>query len=315
MSKKIALLVQGGNGKFLSPVRDWFSRDCEVREFASPDTETLREALAWADLTWIEWVQDLAAEASRMKRRGKLVARLHSFEAYTPGPTRVLWQNVDALCVVAPHVTEILKIRMPDLESRTRVVVLPNGVDMKRFTLKRDFARTGKIAFAGQLRHTKNLPLVLQCFASAADSTPDLTLHIAGEYAGEPLERMELAVYLNHMIHVLGLNDRVHFHGQVADMNAWLEDKDALISCSMRESFGYNIAEAMAKGIFPAIHHFPGAGGIFPAECIFNTVRECRSLLLGDRPIPRSLRAYALSRFPLERQQQALAELVHDLIG
>lgn len=313
--KKVALVVQGGNDKFLAPIRDWFKDRFEVRQIHSDDRGAVREALAWADLTWVEWVQDAAVEIANMDRRGKLVMRLHSFEAYTSLPSLVVWQNVDALVVVAPHMTEILSLQVPNVRERTTPFVLPNGVDTDRFALPAGKTPTGKVAFVGQLRHTKNLPLVLQCFAAARKRKPDLTLHLAGEYAGTELEMGELAIYLDHIIHAMDLADAVTLHGHVDDMPAFLADKDALISASMRESFGYNIGEAMACGVRPAIHNFPGAGSIYPEELIFNTVDQARDILLVDGPAPAVLRQYALSKWPLKLQQAKLAELVAVVLG
>jgi len=309
MTKKIAILVQGGNDKFLAPIRDWFEARFEVRVIKGKNQNKIQDALNWADLTWVEWVQKLAVDVSKMERRGKLVMRLHSFEAYTSLPSMVDWQNVDALAVVAPHVTEILKLRISDLTERTKVFVLPNCIDTDRFDIPANKERTGRIAFVGQLRHTKNIPLLLQCFASAHQVDPSLTLHLAGEYDGGELEVMELALYIDHMTHAMGLSNAVTLHRHVEDVASWLGDKDALISASIRESFGYNIGEAMACGVRPVIHNFPGAETIFPPELIFNTIDQCRDILLAGGLPPQDLRAYALKSWPLKLQLAKLAEL------
>jgi len=315
MTKKIAILVQGGNDKFLALIRDWFEKRYEVRVIKGNNREKIREALSWADLTWVEWVQDLAVDVSKMPRKGKLVMRLHSFEAYTSLPSLVAWQNVDALIVVAPHVIDVLRLRIPDLADLAQIFVLPNCIDTDRFDIPANKTRTGRIAFVGQLRHTKNLPLLLQCFASAHQADPALTLHLAGEYDGGELEVMELALYINHMTHAMGLEGAVVLHRHVEDVADWLKDKDALISASIRESFGYNIGEAMSCGVRPAIHNFPGASSIFPPELIFNTVDQCRDILLADGPAPQDLRAYALKSWPLKLQLAKLAELTGMMLG
>lgn len=318
MQKQIAFVVQGGNAKFLDPVLTWaterFGGFSRLDWRGEGDREALGRTLEQADLTWVEWVQDAAIAASILPRKGKLVLRLHSFEAYTSLPALVEWERVDALMVVAPHVTEILKLGTPDLPGLVRVAVVPNGVDLARYTLRKNPARTGRVAFVGALRHTKNLPLVLQCFAKAAERDATLTLHLAGQYEGGELEQTELAVYLHHLVRQLGLAERVVFHGQVADIPAFLEDKDALISCSMRESFGYNIAEAMARGVAPVIHHFPGAAALFPRERIFHTVDEAAGLLLGPAPDPRALRSFIGTRHSLAHQIAALDGLVAELL-
>lgn len=315
MTKKIAIIVQGGNDKFLAPIRDWFEAGFEVKVIKGKNMSKVQAALDWADLTWVEWVQKMAVDISKMERKGKLVMRLHSFEAYTSLPSLVDWRNVDALMVVAPHVTEILKLRISDLEQLTEVFVLPNCIDFDRFDIPAGKIKTGKIAFVGSLRHTKNLPLVLQCFASVHQADPARTLHIAGEREGGELEVMELALYMDHIIHSMGLADAVTLHGHVEDIPTWLQDKDSLISASIRESFGYNIGEAMACGVRPAIHNFPGAGTIFPPELIFDTVDECRNILLADGLPPESLRQYAANRWPLKLQLAKLAELTNKMLS
>ncbi|WP_319471428.1 glycosyltransferase family 4 protein [uncultured Pseudodesulfovibrio sp.] len=315
MTKKIAFIIQGGTDKFLAPVRNWVSDRFAFREINGSDTDGIHDALEWADLTWVEWVQDAAVRVSRLKRRGKLVMRMHGFEAYTSLPADVAWQNVDAFMVVSHHMTDILRLRIPDIEQHTEVFVLPNGVDTTQFNAPKDKTTTGKIAYVGQLRHTKNLPLVLQCFAAAHRDAPSRTLHLAGEYAGAEVEVMELMLYIDHMTHAMGLADAVTFHGQVSDMPAWLGDKDALISASIRESFGLGIAEAMACEVRPLIHNFPGAGSIFPQELIFNTVEECRTILAAEGPPSRALRAYALEHWPLATHLESLEELFDKMIG
>ncbi len=315
MTKKIAILVQGGNDKFLAPIRDWFESRFEVRVIKGNNRDKIQEALNWADLTWVEWVQKLAVDVSKMERKGKLVMRLHSFEAYTSLPSLVDWQNVDALVLVAPHVTDILRLRISDITDLTTIFILPNCIDTDQFDIPANKQKTGKIAFVGQLRHTKNLPLVLQCFASAHQADPTLTLHLAGEYDGGELEVMELALYINHITHAMGLGKSVSLHRHVDDIATWLQDKDALISASIRESFGYNIGEAMACGVRPAIHNFPGAGSIYPEELIFNTVKECRNILLAKGPTSQDLRAHVFKSWPLKLQMVKLAELTGMMLG
>ena len=54
-------------------------------------------------------------------------------------------------------------------------------------------------------------------------------------------------------------------------MPGFLEDKTYLISPSINESFGYAIAEAMARGIIPLIRNRPGVKDLWPTGFIYNT--------------------------------------------
>ena len=103
------------------------------------------------------------------------------------------------------------------------------------------------------------------------------TVHVAGKISDPVLYR-----YINHMLESLCIKENVVFYGHVENIDAWLEGKDYLISTSVSESFGYNIAEAMAKGIKPLIHNWPGAKNIYPQSLVFNTVEEAVSMITSE---------------------------------
>ena len=68
----------------------------------------------------------------------------------------------------------------------------------------------------------------------------------------------------------------------VDDISAWLDNKQYLVSASVHESFGYSIAEAMARGIKPLIHHFCGASEIWPEDLLFTTPSDFIKKLLDQ---------------------------------
>ena len=204
---KIGFIVQDDNQKFLKNIIEYLELTHEVRTCFTESG--LQALLDWADLVWVEWVEELAVKVSRMSRNGKLVLRLNCHEAHTSIPSKVAWENVDRLFVVSESVLKVLKLRVADLEKRVQVDILHSGVDMTRFGFKDDFTPTGKVAFVGSLGHTKNLPFLMQCFNALVMDAPETTLHVAGSYCGPELERIELAMYLNHMVAGMGLEGRV----------------------------------------------------------------------------------------------------------
>lgn len=111
----------------------------------------------------------------------------------------------------------------------TKLHVVNNGVDLNKFTLKKSFKPTYKLAFVSHESIAKgwnDLPAIVEKF-KRIDSRYEL--HVANKQ-------------INH-----------------EDMNEWLEDKDYLIHPSHYESFSYAVAEALAKGIRPLINRWPGA--------------------------------------------------------
>jgi hypothetical protein len=62
-------------------------------------------------------------------------------------------------------------------------------------------------------------------------------------------------------------------------MPAWYADKGYVISTSLFESFHYSIAEGMASGLLPLIHHWYGADFLYPRELLFSDPDDCLRLL------------------------------------
>ena len=112
---------------------------------------------------------------------------------------------------------------------KTKLHVVNNGVDLDKFTLKKSFKPTYKLAFVAHKSVAKGyneLPAIVEKFKK-----------IDSRY-----ELYEANKQIKH-----------------EDMNDWLEDKDYLIHPSHYESFSFAVAEAMAKGIRPLINNWLGA--------------------------------------------------------
>jgi hypothetical protein len=114
------------------------------------------------------------------------------------------------------------------------------------------------------------LPLALQILNQSSDNHE---LHIAGKFQdGTTVD------YLNNMVTALKLNDRVFFYGPIDDINDWLKDKNYLLCTAISEGCPNNVLEAMAKGIKPVIHNWPGSKSLFNGFT-FNTVQEAADMM------------------------------------
>jgi len=78
------------------------------------------------------------------------------------------------------------------------------------------------------------------------------------------------------------LRDNVKLLGHVNNIEEFLEDKNYVLSTSVHESFGYNIAEAMAVGIKPVVHNFYGAKMLWMEDTLFNFIEEIPQILEFD---------------------------------
>ena len=298
-AKRIAFFC-GPNDSFLKDLVGHLSGTHEVRRFKGQTIKDMQELMEWSDLSWFEWCDQLVIRASGLPKVCHVICRLHSYEIFSDMPGQVNWKNVDDLIFVAPHIRDIAKSKIPDLEHHVRTRIIPNGVDMDKCR----FSERGKgfdIAYVGYLNYKKNPALLLQCMRYLVDIDDRYILHIAGEH-----QEMRSKLYFDHMIKAMELEPHVKFHGWVNDIVTWLADKQYILSTSLLESFGYGIAEAMACGLKPLIHNFIGAKELYPAKYCFNSVKEFGHMILGCDYRPLEYRKYIEENYSREKQFQEI---------
>jgi radical SAM protein with 4Fe4S-binding SPASM domain len=311
---KIAILPHKNNISFMGEILARMRASHDVQVLDCNDWEGIQRALISSDVCWIEWATDFASRVTQWPRRCRTILRLHSFEAFVSGVRKIRWENVDDLVLVSPYIRDVLKDRVPNIETKVRTHVVPNCVDLNKFYFKNG-PRGKKIAFVGALRPTKNIPFLLQCLREIRAADPEYTLHVAGEFFGEELHRSELKYYIEHMERQLGLRGSLAFYGHVQDVSRWLDDKDFILSTSLREGHPVNIIEGMAKGLKPVIHNFPGVACFYPGQWVFNTVQECRDIVLSANFDRRQYRAYVEHRWSVERILPQIDALLESAAG
>jgi len=233
------------------------------------------------------------------------VVRLHSIEALqTNYPAQMDWSRVTRLITVAEDITEVLLDRFPGMAEAVAIQVIPNGIDMERFSPGQpDRFRVG---WVGHLEPKKNPMLMMQIAHRVVQRDPRFSFHVAGAFTD-----LRTARYLKQMQSALGLAGVVHFESHVADMPAWYADKGVLLCTSMYEGFGMNIGEAMAVGAYPVVHGFPGADRLWPADRLFDSVDDAVALIQAGRP--GLYRGWIAERYGLDRQVDGVLGLLSEI--
>jgi glycosyltransferase involved in cell wall biosynthesis len=301
--------VKGREDSFLTPLLPALKANFEILFVSAGPGDDLAAAIAWADVVWLEWCWDHAVWATRhaLPAEKPCVLRMHSIEALqTDYPAQVDWSRINRLVTVADDLTETLLQQFPSISGAVAIQVIPNGIDMGRF-------RPGepdrfRVGWVGHLEPKKNPMLLLQIAQRTHQLDPRFTFHLAGAFTD-----LRTARYMRHLREAMGLLGVVHFDGHVADMPAWYGDKGALLTTSMYESFGMNIGEAMAVGAFPVVHDFPGAGRLWPEECLFATVDDAVALIRSARP--GVYRGWVEDRYSLARQVESVLALLHAVMA
>jgi SAM-dependent methyltransferase len=203
----------------------------------------------------------------------------------------------------------VLQIYHPQAykQIKDKISIIPNGLDLTKFVFKT--RQPGyDLAVVAHINHKKDPASWLQVIAKLKTIDKRYKLHIAGDF-----QDLRYANYFRHFIKETHLEKNIELLGFVNDVNGFLEDKNYLLSTSIHESFGYNIAEAMARGIKPIIHNFDGAKTIWPNEFIYNAINEAVEKVSEQTYDSESYRRFIEDNYPLEQQIKTLETTLNAL--
>jgi len=198
-------------------------------------------------------------------------------------------------------------MQIPDIDKRTEVLTINNGVNLDKYIFK-ERANGFKVAYVGYIHSRKNPILLLQIIKSLIKKDKRYKLYLAGKFQ-DPL----IELYFKYQIEKMDLQDNVFFEGWQDNISNWLEDKSYIISTSIHESFGYGIAEAMARGIKPVIHDFLFAEEIWPKKYLFNTIDEAVDMITSNEYNSAEYRDFIETNYSLEKQMESTLNLLKNL--
>lgn len=195
---------------------------------------------------------------------------LRRYELFDGGLTKVDWRHVDALICVNTWIAERAREFFRKNGITTPVHVIYNGTDLDRWKF-RERKPNHKIGMACHVHPKKNLPLALQVLAALPEQ---YELHIAGA-----IQDHCTAEYLNTVGR--NLRRKVYLYGHVESdlLSLWWEQMGFCLSTSISEGNPNNVIEAMAKGIKPLVHRWPGADDQFDGSMLFDTAEQAAAII------------------------------------
>lgn len=310
--KRIVFFVKQGMDSFLVDIVDNLSLDYNVKQIIIKNNEDLKlidRWMEWADICWFEWCDELVVYGSNLPiaKEVKIICRLHRYEVFTNYPHSVNWHNVDKLIVVTDHLKVFLSAQIPDIEKLVDIITVNNGVNLENYEF-RERTKGFNIAYVGYIHQRKNPVLLLQIINKLVKIDKRYKLYIAGQFQDGLIK-----LYWDYQLKQMGLQDNVIFEGWQDDINKWLEDKNYIISTSMHESFGYGIAEAMARGLKPVVHDFIMSEEIWPKEYLFCTVDEAIEMVTNDNYNSKEYRKLIEDNYSLDRQLKELYKVIDSI--
>jgi glycosyltransferase involved in cell wall biosynthesis len=153
--------------------------------------------------------------------------------------------------VISP--SESMAKVLHELDVKSHIEVIPNGVDLQKFHEAKPFprARFGfkeqdiLLIYAGRIAPEKNLSFLLQSFAGIAQMMPNVYLLLVGGGKKHFEEEVQ------SLIVQLGIGTRVYSTGMIAydDIPSYLAMCDVFVTPSVSETFGMSTVEAMCVGL------------------------------------------------------------------
>lgn len=301
---KIAIFVKVGMDGFIGALERELAAKYDVKKITVSQLNQIDEGMAWADICWFEWCDELIAYGTSLDLafEKKIICRLHSYEAFTDMPHQVSWNVVDSLICVAEHIKEFV-VEHFSLQN-VPVYVIPNGIDPEKWTFKKRNGGT-RVAYVGYINYKKGPMLLLHLIHHLVKRKPNLTFHFAGEFQDH-----RDVLYFNQMISEFKLQEHVKFDGWQSNLNEWLEDKDYILCSSLLESQNLSVMQAMCKGIKPIIHNFVGASYIYPRELVWNDFDEALKLMDEKHYDSVAYKKFVVKNYSIEKESKTILDLI-----
>ena len=202
----------------------------------------------------------------------KNIVFLRRYELFDGGLARVEWSKVQHLVCVNSWIKNIAEQIFEAEKIQTPVHLIYNAASFDKWKYA-DRGHGKRIGMACYVHTKKNIPLALQILAALPAG---YELHIAGG-----IQDLCLAEYLSYQAKEMNLTMVLHQQVPSKDMDSWWDGMNYCLSTSMTEGNPNNVIEAMAKGIKPIVHNWPGAEDQLGSH-LFNTVDEAVKLINGD---------------------------------
>ena len=309
--KKLAFICQAGLDSFIHDIKNNLSNDYETNLYLVQSKEEIQEAVEWGDILWYEWANDVAVYGTRLSKikpdEQKIIVRLHSYEALSGMAKNLHWKSVDACIFVAGHVKELMTRQILAFDEITKSYIIHNGINLNRFEFT-EKEKGNNIAFLALISNKKGPMLLIHAF-NWLSKQGNFELHIGGQ-----IQEQRYNLYMGQIIRELGISEKVKFYGQVKNVNEWFKDKHFIINTSPWEGCPVGLLEAMACGLKPLIHNFPGAKYLFPKKWIWNDFIDVINMVEGDYK-PKEYRKFVEKNFSLEKQMKEIVKVLKELEG
>jgi glycosyltransferase involved in cell wall biosynthesis len=228
----------------------------------------------WADIVWFDTCDNNLKSAMYPDKsdptqegwdlhemdltRKKIIVRIIDIEVWVGHNMNVDWSLITDIVYIAPHIMELVKNSpnwKPEYDAKCHFI--PCGVNLEKFTFKERQAGFN-IGVVSEIWESKGADLFLQVALKLRQIDERYNIQWVGKMQCYQWDWYYIQDFIKR--HDL----KIEFIEHVESIDEFLEDKNYLLHCSLKEGFSYATAEAMAKGIKPVTHSFYGSEHLWP---------------------------------------------------
>lgn len=320
---KIVLFDPYG-GKFTTDMQEWWEshgREVIFDRYYDPDK------VDWADIVWFDTADNnllsamkpdvaLKDEWAYETKKGKwdmhdidltgkkIIVRAIDIEIWTGSHANEIWDLVDDVIFVAPHIQQIMMSDSRPQQGTFKQHLIPCGVNLDRWTFK-EREKGFNIGIVSELWESKGVDLVLQIALKLKEIDPRYNIKWIGKQQMYHWGKAYFDDFVSgQQLPILYSNEFVD------DLDSWWEDKNYVLHCSAKETYSYAVAEAMAKGIKPVFHRYYGADATWPG-LTWTSIDEAVELITEDKYDSASYRQYLIDHnLTLEQMMNAIDKII-----
>jgi glycosyltransferase involved in cell wall biosynthesis len=298
------------NGKFTTDMREWWETNGHLVTFSQYYNPDLIEE---ADIVWFDTCDNNAASAtnpdSALKdewayetKKGKwdmhdmdlsgkkIIVRPIDIEVWGGSHSNIKWDVITDCIFIAPHIRDMMMSDSRPQDSKMTLHTIPHSVNLDKWTFKN--RQPGfNIAVVAEIWESKGIDYVLQIAYKLKQI--DSRYHIY--YLGKQQDYHWHRFYREEFIRENQLP--ITFIDWIDNLDEWLEDKNYLLHCSIKEAFSAATAEAAAKGIKPVLHAFGGYQPLWgDSGWVWQGLDEAIEMLTDNRYDSASYREYLIKK-------------------
>lgn len=290
--------------KFTGDIVNWLrtsGHEVRIDRYYDP------QLVEWADIVWFETCDNNIKSATNPSEAimldannyqpwdlhaldlvgKKVIVRPIDIEVWYGHQDGVLWDVVDEVIFIAPHIQELFR---PEVKSTH---LIPQWVDIERYNF-REHQPSFNIAVVSEKWTSKGTDLILQVALKLKQIDSRYKIHWLGKWSDYEWEKAYFEDFIKH--NELDFEFTEWIEGDDAVDN-FLEDKDYLLHASHKEAFSMATAEAAAKGIRPILHRFYGADWLWgDSGWLWNSVDEAVAMITDGNYDSPAYRQYLIDK-------------------